>query len=59
MRIFSKKKFLSDKDCRKFYDEFIHPLVGENNWVNKFDGKTEKEMIKADYKPVEQGMIEL
>lgn len=58
MRVFSKEKFLKDEDCRKFYDEIIYPWIGENNWVNKFNGKTEKEIRDAGYTPIEQGMIE-
>lgn len=58
MKVFSKEKFLSNKEYKKFYYEWILPMVGEDNWVNNLDGKTEKEIREAGYLPVKDAMIE-
>lgn len=58
MKAFSKEKFLSIEEYKKYYYKWILPMVGEDNWVNNLDGKTEKEIQDLGYSPVKEAMIE-
>ena len=58
MRVFSKKKFLENEEYRKMYYETILPLVGDDNWVNHFNGKSETQMKKEGYWIIEEAMVE-
>lgn len=58
MKVFSKEKFLSIEEYKRYYEEWILPMVGEDNWVNNLDGKTEKEIRDLGYVPVKEAMVE-